>query len=777
MRINAPDTWVFWVDATSVAKVTEGYKEIAKAMRIPGWDKQDTDIFEIVYDSLCNEANGRWIMILDNVDDLDVLTAPSPYQLDPNLTTQQMVRSGSRHRQIREYLPNSTTGSILITSRARNIAFELTGNWNHCHQVEPMTKEEALNLLKKKLTGTHEEEEMAELVNALDCMPLAISQAAAYISRRHPLVTIASFLNDLKKENQDTNEILEESAHESHRDLDRSNSVVATWHISFQYVRRVRPSAASLLSLMSLFERQEIVRPLLESNYGPVDRFEKRTAAPPASWWTLLINLFVSSAPHDEEEQMESPALDFIEDWTVLNDLSLIKTMYKSTVLSMHRLVQLATLRWLQKHHEQEIWSERFLSIMRMFPESGRIDGGGLKVLGGDVDLFRALYPHGRRALQYRPSDIEGSLPVKRWAVLLFKAASYAEFRGFIDDALLLIRPALEVFETYLGPEHDLTIRASALLVEVLHGLDKHEESESLLRRTLETRIKVSGELHEASIWLTKLLAQKLRAQGRVREALVLDEKAFENEVKGGSGIPGAPAVYTRLEHARTYAELGDHQKSESIIRSLYETIPQQIEEWGDSTASAASAMVRIGKLQGWWEMTESLLQRRIQQSYRLHGDPSFCDKLELGEVLAEQGKFHDAEHLYFEVGNACREIFDQTGDREPLLELLQCIASLLLKQGEFAQAEEICLGVLQIKTMSDGLFHANTMTTYFLLGRILEQQRRFPEALGIYKLTYVVTMEQENDKRNLIPKFFHESEKYGIVYGNLKKKMKSEGY
>lgn len=774
MRTNAPDTWVFWVYASSVAKIAEGYQAIAKAMRIPGWDKPNIDVFEIVYDWLCNEANGRWIMILDNVDDLDVLTAPSPHQAETNVTADQTAHPSSRLRQIREYLPNSNVGSILITSRARNVAFELTGNWNHCHQVEVMTEDEALALLKKKLAGTHEEDDMKELVTTLDCMPLAISQAAAYISRRHPLVTITTFIQDLKKENEDTNELLEESAHESHRDLDRSNSVVATWHISFQYVRRMRPSAASLLSLMCLFERQSIIRPLLEANYGPVDRFEKQVP-PPTSWWNyaikMLMGLLISYAADDEEKKSELPALDFTEDWTVLNDLSLIKTMFDGKVLSMHRLVQLATLRWLEAHNERDAWSTRFISVMKMFPETGTRISANMKN-HGDPYLLDALYPHVRRAVHYRP---DGPEVVLRWAPLMYKAACHAECQKFFDDALLFSRLALEVFEEWLGPEHEVSVRSAAVLAETLYGLRKYEEAEPMLRKTLKARIKLSGELDVVSISLTKLLSKTMWHQGKGSESLALEKKALEREIESGDVILGSPATVERLHHAIKYAEIGDYQQAEEIFRSLYDSIPGRVEEWTEHTAGETGVLITLAMDQRRWEMAESLLRRLLLVKTNTPEDSQhytrFRDKLQLGQALAEQGKFDEANRLCSEVYSASLKIREKGGTGEWFGEAIEFKASLLMKQGDLVQAEKICRHMVLFKMKSDGALHANTLGAWSLLGEILETQQRYGEALECYQLAYYVSARDKGRWGYLIDPY---PKKYKRAYENLKKKIDS---
>jgi hypothetical protein len=49
------------------------------------------------------------------------------------------------------------------------------------------------------------------------------------------------------------------------RDRAVTNSIILTWEISFEHIRKIRHSAAGLLSLMSFFDCQAIPETLLKS--------------------------------------------------------------------------------------------------------------------------------------------------------------------------------------------------------------------------------------------------------------------------------------------------------------------------------------------------------------------------------------------------------------------------------------------------------------------------------------------------------------------------------
>jgi hypothetical protein len=220
-----------------------------------GRNDKDADIPNLVYEWLRNKSNGNWVMILDNADDKDVFTSfPSAH------------RQPSSGKQIRDFLPQSSNGSLLVTSRSRDAAYHVTCNYKHILTVEPMNESDAMALMQSQLEEVHPEPEMKLLADTLGFVPLAISQAAANISRRS--LPISYYLDELRKGNESSASLLDESSPQLRRDSGRSNSIVATWKVTFEYVRKTTPSAARLLSLMCFFDRQDIPEALLEGQYS-----------------------------------------------------------------------------------------------------------------------------------------------------------------------------------------------------------------------------------------------------------------------------------------------------------------------------------------------------------------------------------------------------------------------------------------------------------------------------------------------------------------------------
>ena len=108
--------WVFWVHASNAARFEEGYRKIAERIKISGWDNREVNILQLVNNWLCDEANGRWFMIIDNADDAKVFSHPVDESKVGDNSNKAVLSEA-----LSEYLPQSQNGSILVTSRSQDV--------------------------------------------------------------------------------------------------------------------------------------------------------------------------------------------------------------------------------------------------------------------------------------------------------------------------------------------------------------------------------------------------------------------------------------------------------------------------------------------------------------------------------------------------------------------------------------------------------------------------------------------------------------------------------
>jgi hypothetical protein len=236
-----------------------------------GRQNPQANIFQLVHDWLWDKKKGSWVLILDNVDDAAFLVDDVGGLATTNAGSdgQASSREHADPRPLLAYLPQCDHGSILITSRSRSEASKLVEEADII-AVGPMDRKDATRLFEKKLApeklrqhAAGDADKTAELVAALEYMPLAIVQAAAYISKRWPESSIHQYLDAFRKSDRMKAGLLNYEGGRLRRDPEAKNAILITWQISFDHIRRTKPSAANMLSLMSFCDRQGIPKSLL----------------------------------------------------------------------------------------------------------------------------------------------------------------------------------------------------------------------------------------------------------------------------------------------------------------------------------------------------------------------------------------------------------------------------------------------------------------------------------------------------------------------------------
>ncbi|KZF19132.1 hypothetical protein L228DRAFT_271392 [Xylona heveae TC161] len=242
-REQFPDSWIFWIYAASATRFEQAYRSIATAAAIPGWDDPKTDIFNLVANWFKDsDRSSKWLLVLDNADDSETFF-------------------GSSNGHLVKYIPRN--GSLLVTTRDMRVGQKLTDR-EQAMGVSELSVEETKMLLESKIHDCNiwDDEIATELLEALEYLPLAVTQAAAFISENQ--MTIAAYLQRIKLAESELQEYLSEELEDSRRDLQGQNSVMRTWKISFEQISRQNPRAAEILSMMAVLDRQGIPGILLQ---------------------------------------------------------------------------------------------------------------------------------------------------------------------------------------------------------------------------------------------------------------------------------------------------------------------------------------------------------------------------------------------------------------------------------------------------------------------------------------------------------------------------------
>jgi len=236
LRETKTDCSIFWVQATDVASFERAYREIGRAFGVLRIDEDDADVKVLTRDFLSSGKAGKWLLILDNSDDVDILYGAS------NLAS---------------FLPFSLRGSILITTRNHAAAVRLAGK--RSITIEPMSQTESLDLLSASLSDTQliaDTESALKLLSQLTYLPLAIKQASAYMQENQ--IPVTTYLEIYETSEEELIHLLSRDFQDEGRYQNTKNPIAATWSISFRQILKTDPLAADYLRFMSCLGQNDI---------------------------------------------------------------------------------------------------------------------------------------------------------------------------------------------------------------------------------------------------------------------------------------------------------------------------------------------------------------------------------------------------------------------------------------------------------------------------------------------------------------------------------------
>ncbi|KAI9661687.1 MAG: hypothetical protein M1821_008925 [Bathelium mastoideum] len=674
VRARSPYTWIFWVHAGTQARFVEGYRRIAESIKIPGLDDPKADVLRLVRNWLCDESNGQWLMIVDNADDSGVFfpQADTPYT------------SSSSTEAFSDLLPQSPNGSILITSRNRDAAFRLTGYSADIIEVGPMDQIHALALARKKLHKAFEPADAAALLEALDYMPLAITQAAVYISQGAPRITISSYLATLRNSDGGRAKLLSTDLGDIRRDGTASNSVMTTWKISFEYIRKVKPSATQLLSLMSLFDRQGIPESLLRSNY----------------------------------QELDGTGSDFEDDLAILSSFSLVTMDVGGSQLEMHRLVQFSTKRWLELNDELGKWKEKYVRLLDKKYPPGEYE---------NWTTCRALFPHVQALAGYHLDD---AALLAAWASTLVKAAQYASQMGNYQVAGKMVASALEARKATLGVEHPDTLRSLHGLGIVLNQQGKYQEAEAVHRQGLETSRRLLGEEHPHTLDNLHGLGVALERQGKYQEAEAVHRQGLEtSRMVLGEKHPHTPDSLHGLGVA--LKRQGKYQETETVHRQGLETSRRLLGEEHLSPLYRLNSLGSVLKRQGEYQEAEAAHRQGLETSRRVLGAEhpiTLANMTNLALTLRKQNQLTEAEQLQLQVIEIRKKVL---GAEHPTT--LNTMASLAVTfgcQNRLMEAEQLQVQAMETCKRTLGADHPNRLMDMHNLAVILKSKGEGDKAI-----------------------------------------------
>ncbi|KAL9572088.1 hypothetical protein ACKAV7_003805 [Fusarium commune] len=603
-----PETNVFWVHASSKPRFEEAYRSIADRLRLPRRNDPGVNVLGLVRDWLQGEEAGPWLMVLDNVDNLDVLFSKPDSRKDMASRCAGDVDPSalSAQQPLASFLPKCRGGTILATSRSMDAAEKLTGTHKAVRKISAMGNAQAMQLFRNKLEGDFNEDTAADLLRALDFIPLAITQAAAYINRRAPRVSVRAYLDGIRKSDKKKGNLLNSDTGDLRRDETVSNSVVTTWQVTFEQIRCERPSAANLLSFMAFFNPQGIPEFVLHNYKGDL------------------------TDSVDEDADCES----FEDDLDVLRGYSLVSVAVTGNVFEMHSLVQFCTKVWLSRLDDESRWKRAFLRAMSKHFPSGTFE---------TWPTCQMLLPHIESIVEEEPPETE----LQQWTHLLTNCAWYLLTIGSYAAAEKLNKEAAKWRATMLGEKHPNTLTSMGNLASTYRNQGRWKEAEDLEVRVMEAGKTVLGEEHPDTLTSMDNLATTYWNQGRWKEAEDLEVRVMEtSKTVLGEEHPDTLTSMTNL--ASTYRNQGRWKEAEDLEVRVMETRKTMLGEEHPDTLISMANLASTYRNQGRWKEAEDLEVRVMETRKTMLGEEhpdtlismanlavTWRDQGSLGEALA----------------------------------------------------------------------------------------------------------------------------------------------
>ena len=667
---------VYWIPVNSLPNIQTAYKELAVKLQLPGSEKSGANAPELVQKHLSHEPTGPWLLVLDNADDIDLLTSP----LSPESSPKSLV----------EYLPQGSHGSVIFTTRNRKAAVDLAGQ--NVVDVPELDEPEATAFLCSYITNKElvetETEARQSILKELTYLPLAMVQAASYINKNG--ISLSHYRDLLLDHEQNATELLHKDFHDSGRIPHTENAVAKSWIISFQQICHDDPLAAEYLSFMACISPNNI----------PVSVF--------------------APGPSDVEKTEAIGTLDAY---------SFVKKHTDGGFLDMHRLVHLCTRSWLKKKQDLPGWDKKVTK--KLGDLLGEPLGGLLENSSKAYPTQWAVYiPHAEFAI----ANVDGDDNSDELIDLTLKCGDCLYHDGVYNRAEKMYWKVVEHQNKRHNPDYHVTFACLNNLGLVFFELGKLQEAEVMHKQALTCRAMVLGLDNPHTVTSMDILGLTFSKQGKLQAAETMHRQALQSR----AAMLGPEDPYTLMSIDNlglALCEQGRCQEAEPMLQQASESSERVL---GPDHPHTLSSMHNLGLAllhQAKIYEAETAFQKALDGRERVLGPEhphTLISKDNLGLVMCQQGKLQEAETMFQQALSTREKVLEP--EHPQILNNMHNLGIVLFYEGSLEEARSFYQQALQGRVNVLGPEHPDTLTTMQNLAAVFYKQDKLHEAEFIYQ-------------------------------------------
>jgi tetratricopeptide (TPR) repeat protein len=632
----------------------------------------NADSKKLVRDALDADRTREWLMIVDNADDPEVLMSSG----SKDAKTARLV----------EYLPSSSKGKILFTTRSRKAAGDLTQTRKL--KLKDMSKAEAKRLLTQRVLNQallRDTEAVDELLKLLEYLPLAIIQAAAFVDNND--IEVHRYISLMQKTGTKA-ELFREHFEDPHRYQEMDSTIAKTWHISFHQIQRQDALAAKYLSFMACIDR---------------------------------INIPQSLLPPGGSEVQQARAIGTLKGFAFITQRQQVTPGLTSEVLfDVHRLVHIALGWWLdgQDTHKSRA-KEAACRLEQLVPYGGH----------ENREIWMRYLPHALHV-----AGLEGTVEEEMRASLLNRVGRCQSSVGQYSMAEITHRQALSLREQKLGKEDILVLTSMNELGLALGNQGKYQEAETMHRQTLAQREKVLGAEHPETLTSMNNLAGVLKSQGKYEEAETMHRQTLAQREK----VLGAehPNTLTSMNNlALVLDSQGKYEEAETMHREELEKCTKVLGAEHPDTLTSMNNLAGVLDSQGKYEEAETMHRQTLARREKVLGaehPDTLTSMNNLALVLDSQGKYEEAETMHRQTLARREKVL---GAEHPgTLTSMNNLAGVLKSHGKYEEAETMHRQTLARREKVLGAEHPDTLASMNNLALVLDSQGKYQEAEAMHR-------------------------------------------